>query len=82
MWAINLLQKERTEGRLKIEATIYANIINSFEYLETCNRRIFNHGWVNFPFGRIPNLIETQVIFKTEYEIIRVPTTYICRINM
>jgi hypothetical protein len=51
MWAVHLLQKERTEGRLKIEATIYANIINSFEYLETCNRKIFNHGWVNFPFG-------------------------------
>jgi hypothetical protein len=57
MWAVNLLQAERTSGRLKIEATIYANIINSFEYLETCNRKIFNHGWVNFPFGKnsIPN---------------------------
>ena len=53
MWALNMLQAERGSGRLKIEATIYANIINSFEYLEVCNRKIFNHGWVNFPFGEL-----------------------------
>jgi hypothetical protein len=23
----------------------------SFEYIETSNRRIFDHGWVNFPLG-------------------------------
>ena len=51
VWAINLLQSERASGRLKIEPPVYANLISSFDYIETSNRRIFDHGWVNFPLG-------------------------------
>jgi hypothetical protein len=58
LWAVSLLQSERASGRFKVEATIFSNIINSFEYLENCNRRIFNHGWVNFPYGNRPLMIE------------------------
>ena len=47
----SLLERERTSGRMKIDPPIFANLISSFEYLENCNRRIFNHGWVNFPLG-------------------------------
>ena len=28
---------------------MWANLVGAFEYLETCNRKILNHGWVNFP---------------------------------
>jgi hypothetical protein len=51
LWAVHLLQKEKNAGRYKIEPPVYANLIQSFEYLETSNRRIFDHGWVNFPLG-------------------------------
>ena len=53
LWAVNLLQTERTAGRIHVEAPIFANLIAAFDYLDTCNRRIFNHGWVNFPLGQI-----------------------------
>jgi hypothetical protein len=52
MWAVSLLQQERSAGRYKPEAAVYVNLINAFEYLEISNRRILNHGWVNFPFGK------------------------------
>ena len=76
LWAVNLLQTERTSGRLKVEATIYSNILNSFEYIENCNRKIFNHGWVNFPFGEHTykdfsqhNIFSVQLIFyKNNHE--------------
>ena len=51
LWAVNLLQTERTAGRITVEAPIFANLIAAFDYIDTCNRRIFNHGWVNFPLG-------------------------------
>ena len=35
----------------QIEAPVYANLVSSFEYIETANRRILNHGWVNFPLA-------------------------------
>ena len=44
-----LLERARTEGKLTIEAPVWANLVSSFEYLETSNRKILNHGWVNFP---------------------------------
>ena len=53
MWAVTLLQQERSAGRYKPEAAVYVNVINAFEYLEISNRRILNHGWVNFPFGKV-----------------------------
>jgi hypothetical protein len=51
LWAVNLLQRERTSGRLTIEAPVYARLIEAFDYIDSCNRQIFNHGWVNFPLG-------------------------------
>jgi len=50
-WAVDLLQRERADGRLKMEPPLYANLITGFDYLETSNRRILDHGWVNFPLG-------------------------------
>ncbi len=51
MWAVSLLRQERSAGRYNPEAAVFVNLINAFEYLEISNRRILNHGWVNFPFG-------------------------------
>lgn len=51
LWAMNLLQRERTAGKIKVEPPVYANLIGAFDYLEGCNRKIFNHGWVNFPLA-------------------------------
>jgi hypothetical protein len=51
LWAINLIQKERLAGRVKIEASFFGSLFSSFDSLETSNRRIFDHGWMNFPLG-------------------------------
>ena len=53
MLFFSLVERERTSGRLKMDPPIFANLISSFDYLEGCNRKIFNHGWVNFPLGNI-----------------------------
>jgi hypothetical protein len=34
-----------------VEAPIFASLIGAFDYLEVCNKKIFNYGWVNFPLG-------------------------------
>ena len=51
LWAMNLIQTAREEGRINIEPPAYNGLISAFDYLENCNRRIFNHGWVNFPLA-------------------------------
>jgi len=51
LWAMKLLTKARCEGKVKIEAPIFANLISSFEAIETANRKILNYGWVNFPLA-------------------------------
>ena len=51
LWAMNLIQNAREEGHIKVEPPAYNGLISAFDYLENCNRRIFNHGWVNFPLA-------------------------------
>ena len=51
VWASKLLQKARTEGMIKIEPPVFANLISSLDYVEGCNRKILNYGWVNFPLA-------------------------------
>ena len=51
LWALKLLERARTEGKIKIEAPVWSNLVSSFEYIETSNRKILNHGWVNFPIA-------------------------------
>ena len=58
MWVHDLLAGERNAGRIKLEPPIYASLIASFEYIESSNRKIFNHGWVNFPLGKNSYLIQ------------------------
>ena len=56
LWAMNLVQDARSDGKIKIEGPVYTNLISTFDYLEQRNRSLFNHGWINFP------LAYTQVI--------------------
>ena len=51
VWANKLLQKARAEGKIKIEPPVFANLISSLDYVEGCNRKILNYGWVNFPLA-------------------------------
>ncbi len=51
LWALKLLQRARTEGKITVEAPVYASLISGFDYLETCNRKMLNYGWVNFPLA-------------------------------
>ena len=62
LWAMNLVQDARSDGKIKIEAPVYTNLISTFDYLEQRNRSLFNHGWINFP------LAYTQVISKTTFK--------------
>ncbi len=51
LWALKLIQRARTEGKIAIEPPVYANLISSFDYIEGCNRKILNYGWINFPLA-------------------------------
>eukprot|EP00095_Tigriopus_kingsejongensis_P001211 maker-scaffold1592_size34625-snap-gene-0.6 protein:Tk01211 transcript:maker-scaffold1592_size34625-snap-gene-0.6-mRNA-1 annotation:"PREDICTED: bestrophin-1-like" len=51
LWAMKLLQRARTEGKITIEPPVFTSLINSFDYIITCNRKILNYGWVNFPLA-------------------------------
>ena len=51
LWALKLIQRARNEGKITIEAPVYANLVSSFEYIEHSNRVILNYGWVNFPLA-------------------------------
>ena len=47
----NFYKKSRSEGKINIEPPVYANLISSLDYVESCNRKILNYGWVNFPLA-------------------------------
>ena len=51
LWALKLLERARTEGKITIEAPVWASLIGGFEYLEINNRKLLNYGWVNFPLA-------------------------------
>ena len=51
LWALKLLERARTEGKIIIEAPVYASLITAFEYLEIQNRKLLSYGWVNFPMA-------------------------------
>ena len=57
LWAMNLVQDARSDGKIKIEAPVYTNLISTFDYLEQRNRSLFNHGWINFPLAYTQVLI-------------------------
>lgn len=53
LWAMKLLTRARMEGKIQVEAPIFANLQNSFDSMEAANRKILNYGWVNFPLAYV-----------------------------
>ena len=51
LWALKLLCIARKKGKVNLEAPIYANLVCCFEYIEECNRKILNFGWLEFPLA-------------------------------
>ena len=51
LWALNLVVHARENGKIKIKPPEYTNLISTFDYLESRNRGLFNHGWINFPLA-------------------------------
>ncbi len=51
LWALQLIQRARSENKITIEAPVYSALVCSFDYIENCNRIILNYGWVNFPLA-------------------------------
>ena len=41
LWALKLLERARTEGKITIEAPVWASLIGGFEYLEINNNEDF-----------------------------------------
>ena len=38
-------------GEVTLEPPVYANFVTTLEYIEDCNRKILNYGWVEFPLA-------------------------------
>ena len=57
LWAMKLLARAKSDGKITIEAPSYANLQASFEKIEAVNRKLLRYAWVNFP------LAYTQVCF-------------------
>lgn len=51
LWALKLVAKARTRGEVTLEPPVYANFVTTLEYIEDCNRKILNYGWVEFPLA-------------------------------
>ena len=61
LWAMKLLARAKSDGKITIEAPCYANLQTSFEKIEAVNRKLLRYAWVNFP------LAYTQVRFLISY---------------
>jgi len=57
LWAMKLLARAKSDGKITIEAPCYANLQASFEKIESVNRKLLKYAWGNFP------LAYTQVCF-------------------
>ena len=62
LWAMKVLSKARQEGKIKMEAPVFASMNSCFEELQDTNRKILNYGWMNFP------LAYTQVFKNQMFE--------------
>ena len=51
LWAMKLLTRAKTEGKVHISEPVFANLISSFKEIEAANRKVLNYGWVNFPLA-------------------------------
>lgn len=51
LWAMKLLTRARKEKKIEIEAPVLSNLQSTFQYIDTCNRKLLSYGWVNFPLA-------------------------------
>ena len=51
MWALKLLQRARSDGKITVEGALFGHLINNINRIESQNRKILNYGWVNFPLA-------------------------------
>ena len=51
LWATKLLTRAHTEGKIQIDKLDLINLINSFQSIDSANRKILNYNWVNFPLA-------------------------------
>ena len=51
LWATKLLTRAHTEGKTQIDKLDLINLINSFQSIDSANRKILNYNWVNFPLA-------------------------------
>ena len=53
LWALKLLSLARKDKKVTIEPPAFTNLQSSIDALEQANRKILNHGWVNFPLAYV-----------------------------
>ena len=51
LWALKLLAKARSEGRIDVPPPLFGQIQAAFDDIERSNRKVLNYGWVNFPLA-------------------------------
>ena len=73
LWALKLLERARTKGKVAIEPPVYSSLISAFEYIEINNRKLLNHGWVNFPIA----YTQVGILFLFHYFIVFVLQDFI-----
>ena len=44
LWALKLLTKARQQGKIELEAPVFANLQSGFDSIEAANRKILNYG--------------------------------------
>jgi len=75
MWAMKILARAKSDGKIKIEPPCYANLQGSFEKIESVNRKLLRYAWVNFPlaYTQVANLAVltyfTAALFSRQYLI-------------
>ena len=66
LWALKLIQRARSEGKITIEAPVYATLVSGFDFIESSNRKILNYGWVNFPLAYTQVCSEVGSLCQTQ----------------
>ena len=51
MWANRLVQEAWQNEQTKMDILHCLRLIDSFDYIEECNRKTLNYGWINFPLA-------------------------------
>ena len=74
LWALNLVKNARNDGKIKIEAPVYTNLISAFDYLEDRNRSLFNHGWINFPLAYTQVITALKSISSVYFRVLHIGT--------